>query len=85
MKCDQSHRYVIANNSGDTEVFTDLEEAKAVYEGMIQKPWISAVWIAFHEVGIARLVANPDTIETYCSIEAERIEAEYARESEDER
>lgn len=71
MKCPRIHRYVIALTEGQSEVYDTPEEALA-----FKKTAPDSLWVAFHEVGIKQLVDHPDTIETYCATETQRLEAE---------
>lgn len=71
--CPRIHKYVIATQSGAiSEPFYEVGEAKAYLEELplLAYPY----WVAFHETDIQQLVDRPDTIESYCAIETNRVE-----------
>lgn len=77
-RCLRIHRYVIITEEGDSPVYDTPEEARR-FKATVPKDRI-AVWVAYHEVSIQRLVDNPHTIESYCHQESQCLEIEDMRE-----
>lgn len=74
MRCPKIHRYVIALATNDSAVYNTPEEARDFMKTLPEGS--TAIWVAFHEVGVKILVDNPNTIETYCFQESNRLETE---------
>lgn len=73
MKCNEPHNYIIDSRMG----FSDrVDSADRILEIRDRLPAQALPEIiAFHPVPTQQLVDNPDTIQTYCVVETNRVEA----------
>lgn len=78
--CSKYHLYVIVRSDGsEAGPFDSLGEAQTSWDRLPEGA--EAFWVAYHPVGVAALVTNPHTTETYCRTETLEIEGITERET----